>query len=225
MNLIRHYIATDPDDPIRASLYEFALAQNGVFLRAERRGLRVQFPIMEGSSLRGGLAKLDPCIALEYPRIPARLLNTMLALSWTACIPAPKEILFHLWFEDGWQFCRPPQSQSYAGVSPLDDGPGSSYAKAMVEVHSHHNLPVSAKFSSIDDADERGFRIYAVLGRIFSRPQIRVRVGVYGYYYEVPAATLFELPRLIGDALTDPDQEAESQDAQRGVDNSLPAKP
>lgn len=225
MNLIRHFIATDPDEPIRAPLYEFALAQNGVFLRAERRGLRVQFPIMEGPYVRGGLAKLDPCVELEYPRIPARLLNTMLALSWTACIPAPKEVLFHLWFEDGWQFCRPLQSQSYAGVTPLDDGPGSSYVKAMVEVHSHHNLPVSAKFSTIDDADERGFRIYAVLGRIFSRPQIRVRVGVYGYYYEVPATTLFELPRLIGDAVADPDLDVDRKDAWGDADRIVPTTP
>ena len=41
-----------------------------------------------------------------------------------------------------------------------------------------------AYFSDTDNRDETGFRIYGVMGEIFSNPQIRMRVGIYGHFYE-----------------------------------------
>jgi len=72
------------------------------------------------------------------------------------------------------QFTRP------AGVIPLDnmDARGTS---ALIDLHSHGALPPF--FSPIDNTDEQGFRIYAVIGEVDRVTRIYVRVGVYGHYF------------------------------------------
>jgi hypothetical protein len=54
-------------------------------------------------------------------------------------------------------------------------------------------------FSQTDNRDEQGFRLYAVIGRVKTKPQLCVRVGVYGDYWSIPAATVFEMPEGIRD--------------------------
>jgi hypothetical protein len=61
---------------------------------------------------------------------------------------------------------------------------------------------MQARFSSLDDQDEQGFRIYAVLGCLSSKPVMRVRVGMYGHRRDIPANWVFDLPPGIGDAVT-----------------------
>jgi len=113
------------------------------------------------------------------------------------------ETLFHLiWspvypWDDGWELVAPEQTRSAARCRPLDDGPGSSHAQALIEIHSHHSMP--ANFSSTDDQDETGFRLYGVIGRLSDAPEIRLRVGVYGYHWEIPASWALELPEGLRD--------------------------
>src|SRR5262249_45119751 len=108
------------------------------------------------------------------------------------------ETLFHLiWspvypWDDGWELVAPEQTRSAARCRPLDDSPGSSHAQALIEIHSHHSM--AASFSSTDDQDETGFRLYGVIGRLSDAPEIRLRVGVYGYHWEIPASWALELP-------------------------------
>ena len=62
-----------------------------------------------------------------------------------------------------------------------------------------------AYFSGTDDADETGFRIYGVIGLINCDPKIpelRLRVGVHGNFWEIPADWVFEMPDAILDALS-----------------------
>jgi hypothetical protein len=50
-----------------------------------------------------------------------------------------------------------------------------------------------ARFSVTDDADEAtGFRIYGVVGRIFSKPEIALRVGCHGHFLPIAVDDLFE---------------------------------
>jgi len=60
---------------------------------------------------------------------------------------------------------------------------------------------MKAYFSPEDNADEIGFRIYGVLGEIFTNPQIRMRVGIYGHFYETVATGILELPEQLTDCL------------------------
>jgi hypothetical protein len=53
---------------------------------------------------------------------------------------------------------------------------------------------MAAFFSPTDDRDEGGFRFYAVIGRLLTRPELRLRLGMYGDFWEVPVTALFTDP-------------------------------
>ena len=183
--------------PVRGAL-EYVLANNGLFARGVRRGLSATIPIVPCTVK--GLQPVAPSMALHYPRVPAAIMEAMLDLAQTARDPAgvAVEIVFHLrWTGSNWRVDVPPQSQSDTHAQPLGPAVGSSYATALIEVHSHHAMP--AFFSLADDADETGFRVFAVLGDIFQRPHIRVRVGLYGHTWPIPARWVFNLPAGITD--------------------------
>jgi hypothetical protein len=89
----------------------------------------------------------------------------------------------------------PPQAQGATWVYATDTSAESAYVKALIEVHSHHWM--EARFSSDDNRDEVGFRVYGVLGRIFDRPELKLRVSVYGDWSEIPASDVFDLPAVV----------------------------
>src|SRR5207302_9041092 len=77
-----------------------------------------------------------------------------------------------------------------------------AYSEVLMEVHTHPQPDMTAFFSCIDDEEERGFRLYGVIGGI-SRGQdqieaeIRMRVVIYGVdvaSYEFPASWVLSLP-------------------------------
>jgi PRTRC genetic system protein A len=203
MKLVDYVAATVwPLPPIQAAMYEYVVASNGVFVRGQRTGLRVMLPVMAGppTPLRG-LVPVEPFVQLDHPRVPAELMDEMLdaALAAKDDDLKPVEVLFHLsWDERGSRLEIPAQERRLASVRPVGQTP--SYETAVVEVHSHHGM--AACFSPTDDADETGFRVFGVLGDIFTRPTLRVRVGLYGHYWEIPATWVFQLPHRVTDAHT-----------------------
>ena len=81
----------------------------------------------------------------------------------------------------------PPQAGSRASL--IYQPPSGVVA----EFHSHGSL--SAFFSATDDRDEQGFRIYGVAGRLHSaRPELRLRVGVYGHFAPAEWSQVFDGP-------------------------------
>lgn len=189
----------DFSGPTVGKLYDYILAGNGVFIRALGAHLEACIPVSE-CEVRG-LTPIEPFALLSTARVPPNYLRSMLRLSQSVCMPRDREALFHLiWLpeEDRWRLDMPDQIATATGVRPCEDGAGSSYQRALIEVHSHHSM--AAFFSGQDDADEQGFRIYGVLGEIFTTPKLRVRVGCYGYFWELPAEAIFELPEEIEDA-------------------------
>lgn len=204
----------DKMPPIKEGmLYEYILAENGVFLHAKRTGLEVTLQVGApwSSHLKvRGLQPAQAVIECDYPKIPLDIIQHMLELSREARDGDGRtvEILFHLVWNKDWYLAVPDQEQHPASVKPIGRsvGPNSSYEMAFIEVHSHHSM--SAFFSGTDDKDEQGFRIYGVLGTIFDRPTLRLRIGVYGQFWEIPAEDFFELgepgqPLLIQDAYFD----------------------
>ena len=64
-------------------------------------------------------------------------------------------------------------------------------AGVVAEFHSHGSS--RAFFSATDDRDEQGFRIYGVVGRLDTdRPELSLRVGVYGHFAPVEWSQVFE---------------------------------
>jgi hypothetical protein len=195
--LVDHLIYRNTLPPLQAPMYDYVMTANGVFIRARRAGLYVQFPVTCGP-IRD-LQALQDEIVFEYPRVPAPILTEMVDRSRRVVVPNV-EVLFHLVYEaETWTLYEPPQVRQGWSVRPLEDGPGSSYAKALIEVHSH--FTDRAYFSvSGDDKDEQGFRLYAVLGNVLTQPEILTRVGVYGHHWIIPARHAFELPPDLADA-------------------------
>jgi PRTRC genetic system protein A len=174
---------------VSSQLYEYVLAGNGMFVRGRREGLEAMVPV-SFFKVRG-LQELDPYCVLKYPKCPTSGLEIMLRVARDACTDKPTEVLFYMqWDGYQWQLHVPPQDGSEGHVKTLDDGADSKFASSLVDIHSHH--VVDAFFSPTDNKEEQGFRLYGVLGNIFEGPTIRLRVGIYGHFMEVPATTLFE---------------------------------
>lgn len=196
LKLIQHLVVNEngtlPETP--DCLYAFIMAGNGVFLKATREGLDVLIPV--SNSKIAGLPTLTPYVRLSCG-VPKNLLFTTLELSRRNF---PNEMLFWFNLKDRWSMDVPDQLARPASVVPFDnlDARGTS---ALIDLHSHGAL--SPFFSPTDDKDEQGFRIYAVIGELDRRPKLCVRVGVYGHYFDIPAATVFEMPNDIVDVYED----------------------
>lgn len=174
--------------PMSASALEYWLSRNSVFVRAQREGIKACFPI--ANCQIAGLAAIEPYFQMEYPRVPMEITKLMLLLSEEA---GENEILFHLSFQTGhWHLEVPAQIATPTSVTPLKSSLDSSYEIALIEVHSHANM--SSEFSETDNREETGFRIFAVLGKLKSQPEINARIGIYSHFYSLPASWVFELP-------------------------------
>lgn len=173
-------------------LYQYVVAANGVFVRAWRPGLSAMIPINAMESFYGdgirGLVEVRPYVLLES-QVPARLTH---AIFQRAYKEIDREILFYLSggsrsLNQPWRVTIPQQVAGPASVQAVHD----AGADTLIELHSHNRM--KAFFSSTDDREERcGFRIYAVIGNLGGkRPEIRVRVGIHGYFWTIPAASVF----------------------------------
>ena len=174
-------------------LYAYIMAGNGVFLYAKREGLEVLIPISRATIV--GLPALEPFV--NMPRVPEVLMHQVLQASKENL---PNEILF--WFncdhdQQIWNLDVPLQHCRPASVFPMDKADPRG-TKALIDLHSH--AVMDPFFSPTDNKDEQGFRIFAVIGKLNENPEICVRVGVYGTYWNIPADMVFELPGEIRDA-------------------------
>lgn len=190
---IGYNIATSSILPdMAASMMEYWLAGNGVFVRAARLGLSACVPVADCTI--AGLPKIASYVQLEYLLVPAALVLEMLRRSQAV---GDREILFYFSFINGkWQLDIPKQLATSGSVRPLTASLGTAYETASIEIHSHHST--SARFSTIDDLEESGkFRIFGVLGEIFTRPTLNLRVGIYSHFWQIPASGIFQLPKEI----------------------------
>ena len=174
-------------------MYENLIAGNGFFIHAERTGLKAVIPKF-GTTITPPLAQ---------PHIVPYIQVTPMFSGWLldAALDAAKaqnnvEMLFAL---EPDRIMIPAQEATGGTVRPIDPY-DKIMANTMCELHSHHYM--EAKFSPTDDEEETGFRIYAVMGHIYTEPEIRVRVGIYGHMWEIPALTVFDRLGQFKDALS-----------------------
>jgi hypothetical protein len=203
--------------PVDESLMlDYVMGGNGTFARGRRPGMEVCMPI--APALIRGLAPVPAYVQWGYPKIQAAQVELILSISRHVAKTVPREALFHLSFDraahgqyvhghvscmNGWHVEFPEQHATPDKVKPLQQGTGTSEDRAVVEIHSHHRDP--AYFSPKDDKDEGGmsFRVYGVLGTIFEKPTIRMRVGLFGHFFEYPASEFLELPVGLIDGVTE----------------------
>ncbi|HEX8708848.1 MAG TPA: Mov34/MPN/PAD-1 family protein [Pyrinomonadaceae bacterium] len=213
-----HHIARRGEllPPVDESLMlDYVLGRGGLFARGRRPGLEVCMPVAAPLAPVRGLAPVVTYAQWGFPKVPAGFLALMLAISRHVARAEPREALFHLSFDAadphepltaghilcdrGWHLEYPDQRREKGRVELVNKGRGTSEERAIIEVHSHHHD--KAYFSPEDDEDEGGmsFRVYGVLGTIFSRPALRTRIGLFGHFFLYPAAEFFELPAEITD--------------------------
>ena len=174
------------------SLYEFVIAGNGVFVRARRCGLEAMIPIST-CKIRG-LKAVKPYVRLEAGRIPLVCTQTILAEFQS---DLPNESLFWVRLEDKkWKVIKPRQIADENSVHPVDPFDPAG-ATALLDVHSHNTM--EPFFSTNDDKDETGFRIFAVFGLLDTQPCVMARVGIYGYCWRLDAGDVFILPEGVRD--------------------------
>jgi PRTRC genetic system protein A len=160
--------------------YDYILAGNGLFIRAKNAHLAATVCIAP-AEVRG-LAPLEESIHLLHGKVPMYILN--LALSVLCIKPDIEQYLAVTW-QSNYSLGVPAQSQTAASVT-YETLPGT-----VLDIHSHVG-GVPAHFSGMDDHDEQGFCLYAVVGGLRNLfPTVELRLGIYGYFMPIEKEEVF----------------------------------
>ena len=145
--------------------YNYILASNGLFIEAESSIIAARIPVAE-CEVRG-LAPMETKVTLTYGSIPQRF--------WDLALDS---------------FLAEPDKESYVAVTaargynlyvPVQDKSGGSVAyevgeSVVLDLHSHGFM--GACFSPTDNNDEKGLKLYGVVGKLNATPIVKLRVGV-----------------------------------------------
>lgn len=225
LKLYSHILLERSELPAMPGPLVYVCAGNGVFLWGRRKGLEALVPVVECTI--HGLFPVEPFVRLDGARVSDTLVAEMLRVAREACNEdeRPVEALFYLNYagsdRQAWQLTMPEQLQSPVTVRPVVGSlDHEAYANTLMEIHSHPRMP--AFYSSVDNRDERGFRLYGVLGLPSQGEkgqaclaEIRMRVSVFGTYWEFPASWVLDLPEgLVEHASYSPSEQQDEEDGQ-----------
>jgi len=159
--------------------FNYILGSNGLFIEASNPVLSARIPVAD-CPVRG-LAPVTTRVALTYGSIPQLFFD--MALNVFLVTP-DKEQYVGVKADAGYHIYSPVQAGEKAKV---DYEVGDS---VILDMHSHPKMP--AFFSPQDDKDEQGLKISVVVGRLDKVPMVLLRVGVYGYFYELEWKDIFD---------------------------------
>ena len=184
--------------------YDYVLGSGGVYVQSQ--GARLTARVMVAACTVRGLAPVAEKVQLSHGPIPAALFE--LGLRWFQDAPDTERFFAVRWDGEGYRLVVPPQAGTATRLAYQPP------AGVVAEFHSHGSS--RAFFSATDDRDEQGFRIYGVVGRLYAlRPELRLRVGVYGHFAPVEWSQVFDGPepgvRLMGEG-SEPTRNTESED-------------
>ena len=163
--------------------YDYVLGSGGVYVQSQSAHLTARAPV--ASCEVRGLAPVTEKLTLSHGPIPASLFEV--GLRWFQADPDTERFFAVRWDGRAYRLVVPPQAGTATRLAyrPL--------AGVVAEFHSHGSS--RAFFSATDDRDEQGFRIYGVVGRLDAlRPELRLRVGVYGHFAPVDWSQVFGGP-------------------------------
>ena len=163
--------------------FDYVLGSDGLYVQSESAHMTAR--VLVAPCTVRGLAPVTGKVELDHGPIPARLFE--IGLLWFEDAPHTERFFAVRW--DG---------RAYRLVVPEQEGTATSLeytppAGVVAEFHSHGSS--RAFFSATDDGDEQGFRIYGVAGRLDTdRPELSLRVGVYGHFAPVEWSQVFDGP-------------------------------
>jgi len=166
--------------------YGYLWAGNGAFKYGENDHIRALIQLAQFRV--AGLPLLTPFVHLRRGKLPAQVLRALFADARAQAQEQPIEVMYHLRRDEDLLHIERPEQESSASSLRYKGGDDPDI---LMDIHSHCEMP--AFFSKTDNADEQGFRLYGVLGNIFTRPTARFRVGLYGDFWAVGLQTLFEV--------------------------------
>lgn len=175
------------DQPITAPLFEIVIAQNGVFKRAKRCEMTASIELSSFAVKIPELAVGTAFVEL-IEKIPASIFAEILAHARNSTDAKDfTENLYAVCRDSesyGYFWSEVSRNRSFGSTIARDDDP--AYQTAVLEIHTHPSGCLD--FSSQDDRDESGkFRLFGILIDIHSaKPMIRLRVGVYDSFWEIP---------------------------------------
>lgn len=189
------------DQSVTAPLYEVVIAQNGVFKRAKRREMTASVELSSFSVQIPELAVGAAQVELTE-KIPAQIFEEILAHARNSTEAANfTENLYAVYWNEktsdfAWEEIS--RHRNFGSTIAMDES--LAYQNAILEIHTHP--PNCRNFSGQDNLDESGkFRLFGILIDIHSaKPLIRLRVGLYDSFWEIPVETVSETPP---DNLTD----------------------
>lgn len=183
MALVEYLVARDGPPPRQGLAYDYVLGGDGLYLVADNAHLDVRVPVAR-CAVRG-LPPLYAACTLKHGPLPAALWAEIVERIqvWA---PTGHELLLTVGYDEahGYQLAVPLQLVTRANVFYRPP------TEAVLEIHSHHGY--AACFSATDDADEQRLCLYGVVGRLGAeRPEVALRVGVYGYFMSLPWEAVF----------------------------------
>ena len=160
--------------------YSYIMAADGLYLRAKNSQLAVTVCIAP-QEIRG-LAPLKEEILLLHGKIPLYFLNLALSI---LCIKPDIEQYMAVTWQGNYSLNVPSQVQTAGSVTY------ETLYGTVLDIHSHVG-GVPAHFSSIDNRDEQGLGLYAVVGDLHNLcPTIELRLGIYGYFMPIGKEDIF----------------------------------
>ena len=163
--------------------YDYVLGSVGLYVQSESAHLTARVPV--ASCEVRGLAPVAEKVELSHGPIPASLFEP--GLRWFQDAPDTERFFAVRWDGRAYRLVVPPQTGTATRLAYKPP------AGVVAEFHSHGSS--RAFFSAIDDRDEQGFRIYGVAGRLdIDRPELSLRVGVYGHFAPVGWSQVFSGP-------------------------------
>ena len=163
----------------RGPYYNYIMAGNGIFIEAESPLISARIPV-EVCDIRG-LAPMDTKMSLTYGSIPQRFFDLTLDYFLTN---SHSEHYAAVVADRGYSFYVPIQDRTATSVV-------YEVGKSVVlEMHSHGHM--GAWFSGTDNKDETGLKLYGVIGKLGATPIVKLRIGVYGYFWELTWKEVFD---------------------------------
>ena len=138
--------------------------------------------------------EVKPGFQMGLPKIPMHLLmfiwDFFAKLSERYELEALVHILYDMHSKE-YTVRVPKQKLTHVSVDSMLDEEYPDHLIHVMDIHSHNTMP--AKFSAVDDADEKPTRLYAVMGMLHRAfPDICVRASCAGHFIPVDPIDVFD---------------------------------
>lgn len=138
--------------------------------------------------------EVKPGFQMGLPKIPMHLLmfiwDFFAKLSERYELEALVHILYDMHSKE-YTVRVPKQKLTHVSVDSVLDEEYPDHLIHVMDIHSHNTMP--AKFSAVDDADEKPTRLYAVMGMLHRAfPDICVRASCAGHFIPVDPIDVFD---------------------------------